>query len=144
LFCVTVYFFVGWLFIYNCNSAFELNDSVSPARIHRMTKKYQYHVEKQCFRNDTDIGVRSETSGTRDMARAFSEALRYGARVVEGVSGKSRKPYRATGRVMMPSMTAREHLCQYRRGMWVGRNLLNSHLHPLIPLNPSILPWIPV
>lgn len=57
-----------------------------------MTKKYQYHVLKQCLRNDSEMGVRSDTSGTRDMARAFSEALRYGARVFLGVSGKSRKP----------------------------------------------------
>jgi hypothetical protein len=41
-----------------------------------MTKKYQYHVEKQCLRNDQEMGVRCETSGTRDIARAFSEALR--------------------------------------------------------------------
>jgi hypothetical protein len=62
--------------MYSCRSAFELNDSVSPARIQRMTKKYQYHVEKQCFKNDHEMGVRSETSGTREIARAFSFALR--------------------------------------------------------------------
>jgi len=53
-----------------------LKDSVSPARIHRMTKKYQYHVLKQCFRKEKEMGVRSLTSGTRDMARAFSVAER--------------------------------------------------------------------
>jgi hypothetical protein len=62
--------------MYSCNKAFVLKDSVSPARIQRMTKKYQYHVEKQCLKKDKDIGVRSETSGTREMASAFSEALR--------------------------------------------------------------------
>ena len=62
--------------MYSCNKAFVLKDSVSPARIHRMTKKYQYHVLKQCFRKEKEIGVRSLTSGTRDMARAFSVAER--------------------------------------------------------------------
>lgn len=81
-----------------------LNDSVSPARIHRMTKKYQYQVPKQCFKKVQDIGVRSDTSGTREMARAFSSAERYGALVLRGVSGNSKKPYTATGSVMMPSM----------------------------------------
>ena len=62
--------------MYSCSSALEEKDSVSPARIQRMTKKYQYQVEKQCFRKNQEIGVRSETFGTREMARAFSEALR--------------------------------------------------------------------
>ena len=62
--------------MYSCSSAFELKDSVSPARIQRTTKKYQYHVLKQCFRKDQEMGVRSDTSGTREMARAFSVALR--------------------------------------------------------------------
>jgi hypothetical protein len=62
--------------MYNCSKAFVLNDSVSPARIHSMTKKYQYHVLKQCLRKDREIGVRSLTSGTRDMARAFSDEER--------------------------------------------------------------------
>jgi hypothetical protein len=78
--------------MYKDRSALVLNDSVSPARIQRMTKKYQYQVEKQCFRKFQEIGVRSETSGTREIASAFSSALRYGALVLLGVSGKSRKP----------------------------------------------------
>lgn len=78
--------------MYKASSAFVLNDSVSPARIQRMTKKYQYQVEKQCFKKLQEMGVRSETSGTREMAKAFSSALRYGALVFLGVSGKSRNP----------------------------------------------------
>lgn len=62
--------------MYSCSRAFVLKDSVSPARIQRMTKKYQYHVLKQCLTKEREMGVRSETSGTREMARAFSEALR--------------------------------------------------------------------
>lgn len=62
--------------MYSCSRAFVLKDSVSPARIHSITKKYQYQVLKQCLRNAREMGVRSETSGTREMASAFSEALR--------------------------------------------------------------------
>ena len=82
--------------MYSDRSALDENDSVSPAMIHRTTKKYQYQVLKQCFRNVHEIGVRSETSGTREIAKAFSSALRYGAFVFRGVSGKRRKPYTAT------------------------------------------------
>lgn len=62
--------------MYRDNRAFELKDSVSPARIQRTTKKYQYQVEKQCFKKLQEMGVRSETSGTREIASAFSSALR--------------------------------------------------------------------
>jgi hypothetical protein len=71
--------------MYSCNKAFVLKDSVSPARIQRTTKKYQYQVEKQCFNNVHEIGVRSETSGTREIASAFSSAERYGALVLRGL-----------------------------------------------------------
>jgi hypothetical protein len=78
--------------MYRARSAFVENDSVSPARIQSTTKKYQYQVEKQCFKKFQDIGVRSDTSGTRDIANAFSSAERYGAFVFLGVSGKRKKP----------------------------------------------------
>jgi hypothetical protein len=78
--------------MYSCSSAFVLKDSVSPARIQSTTNMYQYHVPKQCFKNLHEIGVRSETSGTREIASAFSSAEKYGALVLRGVSGKRRKP----------------------------------------------------
>lgn len=86
-----------------------LNDSVSPARIQSTTNMYQYHVPKQCFRNLQEIGLRSDTSGTREMASAFSSADIYGALVLRGVSGKRRNPYTATGRVIIPSMMNLEY-----------------------------------
>jgi hypothetical protein len=72
--------------MYSCSKAFVLKDSVSPARIQRMTKKYQYQLEKQCFKNVQEIGVRSETSGTREIASAFSSADKYGALVLRGLN----------------------------------------------------------
>lgn len=78
--------------MYRPRRALVEKDSVSPAMIQRITKKYQYHVEKQCFKNLNEIGVRSETSGTREIANAFSSADRYGALVFLGVSGKRKKP----------------------------------------------------
>lgn len=60
--------------MYSWRRALVLNDSVSPARIHSTTNMYQYHVPKQCFKNLQEIGLRSETSGTREIASAFSSA----------------------------------------------------------------------
>lgn len=80
--------------MYRARRALVEKDSVSPAIIQRTTKKYlgtsqrgsksveigaasyQYQVEKQCFKNLHEIGVRSETSGTREIAKAFSSAER--------------------------------------------------------------------
>jgi hypothetical protein len=62
--------------MYNARSELEEKDSVSPAMIQRTTKKYQYQVLKQCFKNLKDMGVRSETSGTREIAKALSSAER--------------------------------------------------------------------
>jgi hypothetical protein len=62
--------------MYNCSKALVLKDSVSPARIQSITNIYQYQVPKQCFKNAHEMGVRSETSGTREMASAFSSAER--------------------------------------------------------------------
>lgn len=93
-----------------------------------MTKKYQYQVEKQCFRNVKEIGVRSETSGTREIASAFSSAERYGALVLRGVSGNRKNPYAATGRVMMPSMmNLYKHSGQHKRRK---RRMINSQPSP--------------
>ena len=70
-----------------------LKDSVSPAMIQRRTKPYQCQVAKMVLRKGMLIRVRSRGfSGTRDTARAFSLGVRYGARVVVGVSGKRKKP----------------------------------------------------
>lgn len=56
----------------------------------------------------------------RDMAKDFSSAVRYGALVLLGVSGKKKKPYMATGNVMMPS-------------------IMKSQRHPERPLSPFML-----
>jgi hypothetical protein len=60
--------------------------------IQSITKPYQYQDAKQRLRKGQEIGVRSSTSGTREMASARSSADRYGAVVVLGVFGKRKKP----------------------------------------------------
>jgi len=90
--------------MYSANSELEEKDSVSPAMIQRIVKHHQYHEVRTCFTKLQVSGERADTSGTREMARARSAADRYGAVVVVGVLGKRRKPYRATGRVIRPSI----------------------------------------
>jgi hypothetical protein len=65
--------------MYSANKLLELKLSVSPAITHKIVKKYQYHVENTCFKNAHEIGVlplRFETSGTREIANAFSDAVK--------------------------------------------------------------------
>lgn len=84
------YFFVVELFRVRDRRELEENDSVSPAMIQRMVKKYHCQLLRTHFKKSKDKGWRTGTSGTREIANSRSSWLRYGAVVVEGVSGKRR------------------------------------------------------
>lgn len=91
--------------MYRASRALVEKDSVSPAMTQSMTKPYQCQEEKIRLTKAKLIGVRSRSgSGTREIASARSSSLRYGALVVEGVSGKRNMPYRAMGTVIRPSI----------------------------------------
>lgn len=81
---------VGWAFMYNARRVLLENDSVSPPMTQRMTNPHQYQVVKRRLMNLRSTGAR--LAGRREMAKLRSDAVRYGARVVVGVSGKRNRP----------------------------------------------------
>lgn len=85
-----LYSFTVELFIVRDKRAFEENDSVSPAMIQSIVKKYHCQHFRRRFRKSKDRGLWTGTSGTREMASSRSSCVRYGAVVVEGVSGNRR------------------------------------------------------
>lgn len=69
------------------------NDSVSPPMTQSITNPHQYQVVKSRLMNLISSGARvALTSGSRETAMARSDAVRYAACVVDGVSGKKNKP----------------------------------------------------
>lgn len=84
---------VGCAFMYNARRVLLENDSVSPPMTQRITNPHQYQVVKRHLMNLISTGARlALTSGRREMAKSRSDAVRYGARVVVGVSGKRSRP----------------------------------------------------
>jgi hypothetical protein len=79
--------------MYRARSELDENDSVSPAITQRMTNAHQYQVVNNRLMKARFKGARSAlVTGNLEMAKARSDSLRYGARVVDGVSGKRKRP----------------------------------------------------
>lgn len=79
--------------MYRASKVLLENDSVSPAMTQRITNPHQYQVVKSRLMNMRSSGALSAlTSGRREIAKLRSDSVRYGARVVAGVSGNRNKP----------------------------------------------------
>ena len=92
--------------------AFVENISVFDPAIHNHTNAHQCQLRKIRLSRDQPKTPRFfDTSGRRSMASVLSSWLRYLARVEVGVSGKIRKPYIATGKVVRKSMTKSHWVC---------------------------------
>lgn len=79
--------------MYSARSELDEKDSVSPAITQRMTNAHQYHVVNKRLMKARFKGARSAlVTGNLEMTNARSDSVRYGARVVAGVSGKRNRP----------------------------------------------------